>query len=49
MACINWGHATAPKAIAYRIADEGWAECEKYFPTWREAYDHADRTARGKQ
>lgn len=47
VACINWGHPTAPKAIAYRIADEGWAECEKYCTTHAEAIAHADRMARG--
>ena len=46
VACINWGLTDAPKAMAYRLWNGWLAECEEYFPTWREAYDHADHHAR---
>lgn len=49
VACINWGHPTAPKAIAYRIRAEGWAECVKYCPTHAEAIAYADAQARTNQ
>ena len=46
VACINWGHPDAPKAIAYRIGRGGMSECEKYFPTHAEAIAYADKAAR---
>lgn len=48
VACINWGHPTAPKAIVYRVW-RGWlGECFKHFDTHAEAIEYANRMARRK-
>jgi hypothetical protein len=41
VACINWSHAAAPHAVVYL---EGMFD--RYFATWAEAIEWADRTAR---
>lgn len=44
VACINWGHDDAPKALAYVLRD-GEALAETFHATWEEALQRANRTA----
>lgn len=45
VACINWTHPDAPKAIAYRIGVGGWVNWQKYFTSHVEAITFAHRQA----
>lgn len=44
IACINWSHATAPKAVAYYF--EGDKMFDRYFKTWTEAVEWTDEIVR---
>ena len=46
VACVNWNHPTAPKAIAYLIGKGGSSVFDKQFRTFAEAIAYADRAAR---
>lgn len=46
VACVNWSHPTAPKAIAYLIGKGGSSVFDKQFRTFAEAIAYADRAAR---
>lgn len=46
VACINWSHDGAPKAIAYRIGSGGWVNWQKYFRTHAEAITFAQEQAK---
>ena len=45
VACINWGHPTAPHATAYLMGGEGMI-FNRYFATHAEAITYADKQAR---
>jgi len=45
VACINWSHDDAPHACAY-LSVNGAAGFDRYFATWSEAIEWADKTAR---
>lgn len=45
VACINWGHHDAPKAMSYILRD-GEMLAEHYAETWEEALDRGNYLAR---
>ncbi|WP_461169288.1 hypothetical protein [Arthrobacter sp. Z1-15] len=46
VACINWGHPTAPHALAYLMTPSGAFGGGKYFATHAEAITYANKQAR---
>jgi len=47
IACINWSHATAPKAVVYLATETAFYD--RYFKTWAEAIAWADKELRGRK
>ncbi|MBO1739690.1 hypothetical protein [Leifsonia sp. TF02-11] len=45
VACINWGHDGAPKAMSYVLWDDGDLVAERYHNTWEAAMDRANGLA----
>ncbi|UAJ80175.1 hypothetical protein IT072_03765 [Leifsonia sp. ZF2019] len=45
VACINWSHADAPKALSYLLRDDE-AVAEAYHATWAQAMERANDLAR---
>lgn len=45
VACINWGHDSAPKALSYILRDDDEMVAEDYHWSWDEAVERSRRLA----
>ena len=47
IACINWSHITAPKAVVYLASETHFYD--RYFSTWAEALEWANEKSRERR